>query len=121
LNLYPLAAHSVERPGREGHQEGETKMSVDAKRKLWEAVHALAIDGEIGKRLTFACDHLAGLQEAQIPSECLAEFRAIKAALVATKLSSERGYVDQQISTEDAVAMSRRIVNLFTEIMGGLA
>ena len=95
-------------------------MSSYAKQKLWEAMHALASDGEIDRRLTFAGDCLVGLQEAQIPSQCLEEFKAIKAALVKTKLSSERGYVDWQISTEDAVALSHRIVDLFTDVMGGL-
>jgi hypothetical protein len=95
-------------------------MSSYAKQKLWEAVHALAGDGEIDKRLTFAGDCLVGLQDDQIPSEHLEEFKAIKAALVTTRLSSDRGYVDRQISTEDAKALSRRIVDLFTGIMGGL-
>jgi hypothetical protein len=95
-------------------------MSSYAKQKLWEAVRALASDGEIDRRLTFAGDCLVGLQVAQIPSQHLEEFEAIRAALVKTKLSSERGYVDRQMSSEDAVALSHRIVDLFTGVMGGL-
>jgi hypothetical protein len=91
-----------------------------AKQKLWEAVHALASDGDIDKRLTFAGDRLVGLLDAQVPSEYLEEFKAIKAALVTTGLSSNRSYVDRQIPTEDAKVLSRRIVDLFTKIMGGL-
>ena len=95
-------------------------MSSYAKQKLWEAVHAMASDGEIDRRLTFAGDCLVGLQDAQLPSQHLEQFRAIRAALVETKLSSERGYFGQQMSSEDDVALSHRIVDLFTDVMGGL-
>jgi hypothetical protein len=95
-------------------------MSGYAKQKLWEAVHALAGDGEIDARLSLAGDCLIGLQDSQIPSPYLEEFKAIKAKLFTTPLSSARSYVPRQISTEDAVALSHRIVDFFSEIMGGL-
>jgi hypothetical protein len=37
-----------------------------------------------------------------------------------TPLSSERGYVPRQMSEEDGAKLARRILSLFTDVMGGL-
>jgi hypothetical protein len=92
-------------------------MSRYVRQKFWEAARALAGDGDIEKRLRFAGDCLIGLQEDQIPVANLEEFLAIRAVLFAP---SGRNYVPRQVSKEDALALSRRIVDLFAKILGGL-
>jgi hypothetical protein len=82
-----------------------------------EAVRALAGDGDIEKRVRFGGDCLAGLQDDQIPVANLEEFLMIRAALFTP---SGRSYVPRQVSTEDALVLSRRIIDLFAKILGGL-
>jgi len=96
--------------------EGE-EMSRYVRQKFWEAARALASDGDIEKRIRFAGDCLIGLQEDQIPIANLEEFLAIRAALFTP---SGRSYVPRQVSREDALTLSRRIVDLFAKILGGL-
>jgi hypothetical protein len=92
-------------------------MSRYVRQKFWEAARALAGDGDIERRIRFAGDCLIGLQEDQIPAANLKEFLAIRAALFTP---SGRNYVPRQVSKEDALALSRRIVDLFAKILGGL-
>ena len=92
-------------------------MSRYVRQKLWEAARALAGDGDIEKRIRFAGDCLIGLQEDQIPVANLEEFLAIRVALFTP---SGRNYVPRQVSKDDALALSRRIVDLFAKILGGL-
>ena len=92
-------------------------MSRYVRQKFWEAARALAGDGDIEKRIRFAGDCLIGLQEDQIPVANLEEFLAIRVALFTP---SGRNYVPRQVSKEDALALSRRIVDLFAKILGGL-
>ena len=49
-----------------------------------------------------------------------AEVAAIKEIMFTTPLSSERGYVPRQMSEEDGAKLARRILSLFTDVMGGL-
>ena len=97
--------------------EGEGEMSRYVRQKFWEAARALAGDGDIEKRIRFAGDCLIGLQEDQIPVANLEEFLAIRAALFTP---SGRTFVPRQVSKEEALAQSRRIVDLFAKILGGL-
>jgi hypothetical protein len=90
------------------------------KQKLYEALHDLVSDGDIDKRLTYAATYFVHLQERDVPQEYLERFRVLKEKLVQTPLSSERGYVPRQLSTEDANALAREILGLFTDVMGGL-
>jgi len=90
------------------------------KQKLYEALHDLVSDGDLDKRLTFAGTYLAHLYGHDIPEKYQAELDAIRAIMFTTPLSSERAYVPRQISDEDARALARRILNLFTDVMGGL-
>jgi hypothetical protein len=92
-------------------------MSRYVRQKFWEAARALAGDGDIEKRIRFAGDCLIGLQEDQIPVANLEEFLAIRAALFTP---SGRSHVPRKISKEEALALSRRIVDLFAKILGGL-
>jgi hypothetical protein len=95
-------------------------MSRYVRRKFWEAARALAGDGDIEERIRFAGDCLIGLQEDQIPVANLEEFLAIRAALFALFTPSGRNYGPRQVSKEDALALSRRIVDLFAKILGGV-
>jgi hypothetical protein len=100
--------------------EGEEKMSGYLKQKLFQAVHDLVGAGHIDKRLTHAGNYLVHLQEPDIPKEYRAEVAAIKEIMFATPLSSGQGYVPRQISDEDGAKLARRILSLFTDVMGGL-
>jgi hypothetical protein len=92
-------------------------MSRYVRQKFWEAARALAGDGDIEKRIRFAGDCLIGLQQDQIPAANLEEFLAIRAALFTP---SGRNHVPRQVSKEDALALARRIVDLFAKILGGI-
>jgi hypothetical protein len=100
--------------------EGEEKMSCYLKQKLFQAVHDLVGAGHIDKRLTHAGNYLVHLQEPDIPKEYRAEVAAIKEIMFATPPSSAQGYVPRQISDEDGAKLARRILSLFTDVMGGL-
>jgi hypothetical protein len=100
--------------------EGEEKMSGYLKQKLFQALHDLVGAGDMDKRLTHAGNYLAHLQEADIPKEHRVELAAIKEIMFTTPLSSEQGYVPRQISDEDGSKLARRILSLFTDVMGGL-
>ena len=90
------------------------------KQKLFQAVHDLVGAGDIDKRLTYAGGYLVHIHEPDIPKEYQAEVAAIKEILFATPLSSKRGYVPRQMSEEDGAKLARRILSLFTDVMGGL-
>src|SRR6266404_1643233 len=90
------------------------------KQKLFQALHDLVGAGDIDKRLTHAGNYLVHLQEPDIPKEYRAEVAAIKEIMFTTPLSSEQGYVPRQISDEDGEKLARRILSLFTDVMGGL-
>jgi hypothetical protein len=96
-------------------------MSGYLKQKLFEALHDLVGAGDIDKRLANPRrHHLVHLQEPDIPKEHRAEVAAIKEIMFTTPLSSEQGYVPRQISDEDGAKLARRILSLFTDVMGGL-
>jgi hypothetical protein len=95
-------------------------MSGYLKQKLFQAMHDLVGAGDIDKRLTHAGNYLVHLQEADIPKEHRAEVAAIKEIMFTTPLSSEHGCVPRQLSDEDGAKLARRILSLFTDVMGGL-
>jgi hypothetical protein len=95
-------------------------MSGYLKQKLFQALHDLVGAGDIDKRLTHAGNYLVHLPESDIPKEYRAEFAAIKEIMFTTPLSNEQGYVPRQLSEEDAAKLARRILSLFTDVMGGL-
>ena len=95
-------------------------MSGYLKQKLFQALHDLVGAGDIDKRLTHAGNFLVHLEEPDIPKEYRAEVAAIKEIMFTTPLSSERGYVPRQMSEEDGAKLARRILSLFTDVMGEL-
>jgi hypothetical protein len=91
------------------------------KQKLFEAVLSLVGDGDLNTRLTYAAIHLVmHLNGRGIPDQFQLELFEIQAALTATPLSSETGYLPRNMGSEEANALSRRILGLYTEVMGGL-
>jgi hypothetical protein len=95
-------------------------MSGYLKQKLFQALHDLVGAGDLDKRLTHAGNYLVHLQEADIPKEHRAEVAAIKEIMFTTPLSIEQGHVPRQLSDEDGAKLARRILSLFTDVMGGL-
>jgi hypothetical protein len=95
-------------------------MSNYLKQKLFEALHSLVSAGELDSRLTFAASSLVTLQDRDVPAPYRVRFAAIRSRLFATPLSSETSYVPRQMSEEDSKALSRDILGLYTEVMGGL-
>jgi hypothetical protein len=95
-------------------------MSGYLKQKLFEALHSLVSAGELDSRLTFAGSALVVLQDRDVPEECRERFASIRSRLFATPLSSEKSYMPHQMSEDDAKALSRDILGLYTEVMGGL-
>ncbi len=95
-------------------------MNVYFKQKLYQTLLALVGDGDLDRRLTLAASYLVPLQDRDIPEQYRERFDALKASLLRTPLSSDRGYVERQISTEDAKAAADHILSLFTDVMGGL-
>jgi hypothetical protein len=90
------------------------------KQKLFEALAALVVDGDLDQRLTFAANYLLRLQDRDVPEGLRDDFTRLRDALTRTPLSSERGWVDRQISAEDARKHALEVLSLFTEVMGGL-
>jgi hypothetical protein len=95
-------------------------MSGYLKQKLFEALHDLLGTRDLNMRLTHAGTYLVPLQVDDIPEEYRGEFAEIKAILFATPLSDETGYLPRQISDDDGTKLARRILGLFTTVMGGL-
>jgi hypothetical protein len=90
------------------------------KEKLFEALTALVVDGDIDQRLTFAASYLVTLQDRDVPERLREDFRQLKDALTRTPLSTDRDCENRQISTENARDHALKILSLFTEVMGGL-
>jgi len=88
------------------------------KQKLYQALHDLFSEKGLAMGLTYACTYL--LQVHNVPDEFKEEFDQIKAALLATPLGTDKGYFPRDISPEDATALARRILGLYTTVMGGL-
>jgi hypothetical protein len=88
------------------------------KEKLFEALTALVVDGDIDQRLTFAASYLVHLQDRDVPERLREDFRQLKDAL--TRISTDRDWESRQISTENARDHALKILSLFTEVMGGL-
>jgi hypothetical protein len=95
-------------------------MSGYLKQKLFQALHDLVGSGDLNMRLTYAGTYLVPLQVDDIPEEYRGEFAEIKAILFATPLSNKEGYVPRELSNEDGAELARRILSLFTAVMGGL-
>jgi hypothetical protein len=95
-------------------------MSGYLKEKLHQALLSLVSAGELDSRLTFAASALVALQDRDVPEEYRERFATIRSRLFRTPLSSEKSYMPRQISEEDATVLSREILGLFTEVMGGL-
>jgi hypothetical protein len=95
-------------------------MSDYLKEKLYEALRSLVGASDLDKRLTPAANALVSLQDQQIPEEYKERFKSIRARLNTTPHSSERGYVNRQISEEDGRKLACDILDLYTAVMGGL-
>jgi hypothetical protein len=88
------------------------------KQKLFEALHDLLSEKGLALGLTYACTYL--LQVRNVPERFKKEFDQIKAALLASPLADQTGYLPRDIGPDEAVALARRILGLYTEVMGGL-
>jgi hypothetical protein len=93
-------------------------MSEYFKQKLLEAMNALVCDGEIDKRLSAATIYLRHLHDADVPPEYLEQLRNLKVKLTKTPFSSEFGYLPSQLSTSEANALAREILNFFAVAKG---
>ena len=83
---------------------------------LCEAVLALAGEGELVERLEIAGKCLVLIQDHNVPVAYQVEFEDIRAAL----FSARPQRAPRQVSIEHAGLLSRRIIHLFTDAMGGL-
>ena len=88
------------------------------KQKLFEALHDLFSDKGLAAGLTYAQQYL--LQVRDVPSEFKIEFEEIKAALATASSASDANFEPREVSAVEAVILARRILSLFTEVMGGL-
>lgn len=95
-------------------------MSDYLKQKLYEALYTLISTDDLNKRLTYAGTTLVALQDRDVPIEYRERFARIRSQLFATPLSSEDNYLPRQMPVEDAKALAREILGLYTEVMGGL-
>jgi hypothetical protein len=89
--------------------------------KLWQAIETLVGDGSVQDRLTSAADFLLRLMpDKHLPSEHRDEFEQIKAALTTTPLSSATGPTPRPITGEEGTKLARRILSLYTDLIGGI-
>ena len=88
------------------------------KQKLYDALHDVFSEKGLEMGLTYACSYL--LHVRNVPSEFEDEFESIKAELLATPLSDNTGYVPRNLTRQNAIELARRILSLYTEVMGGL-
>lgn len=91
---------------------------ANLKQKLFEALHDLFSEKDLASGLTFAQQYL--LQVREVPSEFKTEFEEIKTALTASGSGNDADYEPREVSPVEAVILARRILSLFTEVMGGL-
>ena len=88
------------------------------KQKLFEALHDLFSEKGLAMGLTYASMYLDQVRE--VPSEFKSEFEEIKAALPAVPSGREGGYQPRELSPVETVVLARRILSLYTAVMGGL-
>jgi hypothetical protein len=98
----------------------EIKMSDhdNLKQKLFEALHDLFSEKGLPMGLTYASMYLDQVRE--VPSEFKTEFEAIKADLPTAPSGTEVSYEPREIAPVEAVVLARRILSLYTAVMGGL-
>jgi len=81
----------------------------------------LAAGRSVQDRLTSAADFLLRLMPDQhLPREHRNEFEEIKAALTTTPLSSATGPTPRPMTGEEGTKLARRILSLYTELIGGI-
>jgi hypothetical protein len=88
------------------------------KQKLYEAVNDLFTEKGLEMGLTYAATYI--LHVRKVPEEFRAEFEQIKADLLATPLGTDTGYVPRDVTPWEANTLARRILSLYTRVMGGL-
>ena len=91
---------------------------ANLKQKLFEALHDLFSEKDLAMGLTFAQQYF--LQVREVPSEFKTEFEEIKAALPTSPSGTDANYEPREVSPVEAVILARRILSLYTEVMGGL-
>lgn len=98
-------------------ENAEGRISPSFTHKLCAAVHTLAGEGELTKRLAIAGSLLVQIEDHEVPEGFREEFEAVRASLFKAPVLNR---VPRELTTETAAALSRRIVDLFADALGGV-
>jgi hypothetical protein len=88
------------------------------KQKLFEALHDLFSEKGLAAGLTYAGMYLHQVHD--VPSEYKTELEEIRAALITSSSGTEVNCQPREFSPQEAVILARRILSLYTQVMGGL-
>jgi hypothetical protein len=99
-------------------EEDEMNDHDNLKQKLFEALHDLFSEKGLAAGLAYAGVYFHQVHD--VPSEFKTEFDEIKAALATSSSVTEASGQPPEVSPQEAVIMARRILSLYTQVMGGL-
>ena len=95
--------------------------------KLWQAIDTLATNGgTLQERLANAAISLCGVylpSEGDLPKKCQEEFKSIIQDLTKEPAKSDEGRIQATIwemSDQEAKSVAERILNLYTQLKGGI-
>jgi hypothetical protein len=96
-----------------------------SREKFWQAVHVLVGDGSIQERLAGAAMYLTRLHgpDEDLPEGQREEFRAVMNELTKEKAIGDEGNIQattRKLSSEDGAKLAKRILNIYTELHGGI-
>ena len=91
-----------------------------AKQNFYQAVMALVGSKPIQERLTLAAIPLISLHLDDLPEEMQGDYAALRLLLTHEPLSSEAGLKPRHFHDEDSLQLARKILSMYTELMGGL-
>lgn len=84
--------------------------------RLWECLEDLVCGTPAATRLYDVCLKITGLHENDIPEEILEDFQLVKDRLQSVGLNQL-----DQIATEEASEIGRKILSMYTKIRGGIS
>jgi hypothetical protein len=91
-----------------------------AKQKFFEALYSLVGNEALRMRLTYAADALIQLQPHQLPEKMREDFEQLRRDLTRTPLSHPYGYERRTVTPQKAVRLAKKILSMYTQLLGGL-
>jgi len=94
---------------------------TSARQKFFEALYCLVCSNKpLRMRLTYAAQGLISLPPDQLPEHMRADFEQLMRDLTKRPLSSSHHYVPRNVTPREAGRLSIKILEMYTDLLGGL-